>query len=127
MSVTINKANYTFQITRGDSCVILLRDPITKLPKVFALDDKIYFTVKDQVLGTQIFQKEITPDINGHITIEIEPADTKDEAFGSYVYDVQWESDAGQIVTLIPPRNRTRFIPIFEICPEVTLAGGGGP
>ena len=121
MSVTINSVNQNIQITRGDSCSFVLRDGDTKEPKVFDPADTIRLTVKTQIEGTQLFQKTVTPDPAGHILISIEPADTNGVAFGEYVYDIEWTDSADKKHTIVPRSGRTRYIPIFEVCGEVTL------
>jgi len=121
MSVTVNRVNQNLQITRGDSCQFILRDGQTKEPYEFESTDTVKLTVKTQVEGTLIFQKIITPDVNGHVLITIDAADTESVDFGKYVYDIEWSTLSGKVTTIIPKSGRTRFVPTFEVCEEVTL------
>ncbi len=121
MSVTINPINLNIQITRGDSFSFTIRDKPTGSPFVFGLNDTITMTVRRNVGDAEaVFQKEFNPDVNGNIIITIDPEDTKEEEFGTCVYDVQWSKADGSIYTIIPKSGNTSSIPIFEICKEVT-------
>lgn len=79
--------------------------------------DKVYFTVKESTLKTEkLLQKIVTVFEDGKAHIVINPADTKDLAFGTYVYDIQITFGSGMVKTITP----TKPTALFTILPEVT-------
>jgi hypothetical protein len=100
---------------RGDSESITLslkRDDVI-IP--FNQGDTVYFTVKQGYSTEKItLQKIITEfDEGGNCIIEIEPEDTKELSFGSYVYDIQLTDSNGRVTTIIPCSK-------FVVAEEVT-------
>lgn len=76
--------------------------------------DTVYFTVKTSVdTETKLFQKVVTEFVNGVADITILPADTKELAYASYVYDVQITRSTGVVTTIVPPS-------VFKVLGEVT-------
>ena len=102
-------------MTRGDSEAIKVTVKDTSgniIP--LASGDTIYFTVRENVLGkTKIIEKIITEFDDGKALINIDPQDTKDLRFASYVYDIQLTKENGTVKTIIPPSQ-------FIITGEVT-------
>lgn len=101
----------TIKLTRGDTlrAVLTIEDgegnPYTPDP-----DDVIRFAMKKKYTdASTIIQKTID---NDSLTLEIDPADTKDLNFGSYVYDIQMTHANGDVDTFIAKG-------IFEITEEV--------
>ena len=89
---------------RGDSesIILSLKKDGDIIP--FNQGDTVYFTVK-QSSGTEkiMLQKIITEfDEDGNCIIEIEPEDTKELSFRSYVYDIQLTDSNGRVTTIIP-------------------------
>lgn len=102
----------TIHLTRGDTARISV--PITneQTGTDYELTDKdtLILTIKKRETdSTSLLQKII----NGSSTFYIQPIDTKDLAFGKYVYDVQLTTEAGDVYTVIVPTT-------FEILKEVT-------
>lgn len=98
----VNGKNLT--ITRGDSESLTIRclDKVTKDPIPFQTGDTIYFTVKTST-GTTIksLQKVITSFSVGAAVVDILPADTQGLKGGTYVYDIQWNKQNGQVKSIV--------------------------
>jgi hypothetical protein len=76
--------------------------------------DTVYFTVREALGDTvTILQKVITGFLNGEAVIQINPSDTDELFFKTYVYDIQWTRADGQVKTIVPASN-------FTILAEVT-------
>jgi hypothetical protein len=111
--MTITGTNIS--MVRGDSESLTIRlfdNDGDQVNIVFG--DTVYFTVRE-ALGdtTTILQKVITGFLDGEAIIEINPADTDDLFFKTYVYDIQWTRADGQVKTIVPASN-------FTILAEVT-------
>lgn len=101
---------------RGDSETIQVSCFDMNKEKIpFILGDRVYMTVKESVYTPEkIFQKLVVQFTEeGDAIIEIDPEDTKDLAFETYVYDVQFVKLDGKVTTIIPPSK-------FTILGEVT-------
>ena len=89
---------------RGDSESITLT--LKKDDKVISFNDGdiIYFTVKQSPDTEKIMLQKIIKefDEDGNCIIEIDPDDTKELAFRSYVYDIQLNQSNGKVTTIIP-------------------------
>lgn len=94
----------TIKLTRGDTAYIEV--PITRLVDgemqeyTMSSGDKLYFTVKDKAgLDSEsfLFRKEIT----GNNTFHILPEDTKHLPFGKYVYDIELDTENGDVFTVV--------------------------
>lgn len=100
---------------RGDSesIILSLKKDGNMIP--FNQGDTVYFTVKQCYSTEKItLQKIITEfDEGGNCIIEIEPEDTKELSFRSYVYDIQLTDYNGKVTTIIPCSK-------FVIAEEVT-------
>ncbi len=100
---------------RGDSesIILSLKKDGNMIP--FNQGDTVYFTVKQSSTTEKIaLQKIITEfDEDGNCIIEIEPEDTKELSFRSYVYDIQLTDSNGRVTTIIPCSK-------FVITEEVT-------
>lgn len=108
-------SGYRIEMIRGDTEGIIVSvktkdgedKPLTE-------GDIIYFTVKKSIHTDEILlQKTITTFDDGKAHINISPSDTKDLAYGLYVYDIQMNSSAGAVKTIVPPS-------VFEVGGEVT-------
>lgn len=109
----VNGSNLT--MIRGDSESIVLslkRDDVI-IP--FNQGDTVYFTVKRRYSTEDITLQKIITEFNedGNCIIEIEPEDTKELEFRSYVYDIQLTDSNGRVTTIIPCSK-------FVIAEEVT-------
>lgn len=96
-------------IVRGDSALfelnIIDENKNAYTPRE---DDTITFTVKTNVCSKEpLFQKQWE---DGKFVIN--PEDTKDLRYGTYVYDVQLVTANGWVDTIIPPHN---FIVMGEV------------
>ena len=91
----------------------------------FQEGDKLFFTVKQNFnMEDFLFQKVIsfqdTDEIeNGSVIIKIEPSDTNNLDFRSYIYDVELITSDGDKYTIVRPS-------LFEILPEVTYIENEG-
>jgi len=102
-------------MVRGDSesiTITLKQEDGIQVP--FESGDTVYFTMRE-ALGDNviILQKIVTGFISGDAVIEIEPVDTATLFFKTYVYDIQWTKDNGQVKTVVPASD-------FTILGEVT-------
>lgn len=59
--------------------------------------DKLVFTVKKEIGGEKLIQKEI----NIGETFILNPEDTRDLDYGKYWYDIEVQTATGQIFTII--------------------------
>ena len=102
-------------MTRGDSEAIKVTVKDT-LGNVIPLvtGDTIYFTVREYVMSTtKVIEKIVTEFDDGEALITINPQDTNDLRFASYVYDIQLTRENGMVKTISPPSE-------FTITGEVT-------
>lgn len=98
------------QLVRGDTfrAKLTLKDKAGNI-YIPSADDEVLFTVKRNALTNQILvQKRVE---NSEVVLE--PSDTENLNFGSYVYDVQVVLANGNKDTVIQAN-------IFELLPEVT-------
>lgn len=64
--------------------------------------DTIYFTVKKSIYtNVKLLQKVITSFTNGKAIIGLDPADTNELEYGTYVYDIQWTKADESVITLV--------------------------
>ena len=92
-------------MTRGDSEAIKVTVKDT-LGNVIPLvtGDTIYFTARESMLTQQrLIEKIITEFDDGKALININPQDTNNLQFTSYVYDIQLTKENGTVKTIIPP------------------------
>jgi hypothetical protein len=111
--MTITGTNIS--MVRGDTEALTVRLLDEEAVQVdFESGDTVYFTMRE-ALGdtTTIIQKIITGFTDGEAVVEIEPSDTNDLFFRTYVYDIQWTRADGQVKTIVPASD-------FEILAEVT-------
>lgn len=91
-------------MTRGDSesFTIKLRNKKTKNYINFEDGDIVYFTVKKTIHDVDK-ELQVVVDVfdEGKAVIEIHPEDTKELAYGEYVYDVQLTDKNGRVSTII--------------------------
>lgn len=102
----------TIQLTRGDTAALTINivDEVTSAPYEVVNDDKLTFSVKKTVNDRNYYVKKTVTGTN-HIVIN--PSDTKNMGFGTYVYDVQLDKADGEASTVIGPAT-------FELLTEVT-------
>ena len=109
---TVDKDN-ALHLTRGDTARLLLGSVVnlvTGKEYILSADDTVTFTVKKTVYDTTPAVQITVP---GGAAIHIKPEDTKEMAFGNYLYDVQLTTADGDVYTVIPPTK-------FEVLKEVT-------
>ena len=104
-------------MTRGDSegIKVTVKDTLGNVVPLVT-GDTIYFTVRENILNKQrkIIEKIITEFDDGEgINNNLNPQDTNDLRFASYVYDIQLTRENGTVKTIIPPSQ-------FIITGEVT-------
>lgn len=102
----------TIQLTRGDtaSLSVAIFNEVTQEGYSVKENDTLRLTVKENVKSEQILiQKEVV----GTNKLVIDPEDTKPLTFGKYTYDVELETEFGDISTIIEPST-------FEVLPEVS-------
>ena len=100
----------TIKLTRGDTAY--LNVPLTMGGATYEMTDTdtLTFSVKKNTRDNgYMFQKRVTGTNNFHI----EPTDTAYLSFGKYTYDVQLNTNGGDVFTVIPPST-------FEVLTEVT-------
>lgn len=105
-----NIDNCNVKITRGDTGVIAISLQ-NKDGSEYEIqpNDVLVMTVKLNTLTKDVLvQKQFA---DGQV--KIEPVDTDNLSYGTYYYDVQLTTAAGDVFTVIPPHK-------FEIMPEVT-------
>lgn len=98
MSYSVKGTNIT--MTRGDtfSADICIYQPNGK-PYNLAKDDVIQFAMKKSAKDTTILiLKDISIDT---MKLVLNPDDTKDLDFGTYVYDIQLQKTTGEVYTFI--------------------------
>ena len=98
-------------LTRGDTAYLTV-DITNELGEEYAMQsgDTLTLSVKKRYIEpTYSFQAVAT----GSNTIKISPEDTKLLNFGEYVYDIQLNTETGDVYTIVPVNT-------FEITPEVT-------
>jgi hypothetical protein len=102
-------------MVRGDSESIALSIKRDYVIIPFKQGDTVYFTVKISANIEDIALQKIITEFNedGSCIIEIEPEDTKELKFRSYVYDIQLTDSNGRVTTIIPCSK-------FVIAEEVT-------
>ena len=102
-------------MTRGDSEIIkvTIKDTLGNIIPLVT-GDTIYLTVRESMLSpTKIIEKIVTEFDDGQALIIINPEDTNNLRFTSYVYDIQLTKENGSVKTIITPSN-------FTITGEVT-------
>ena len=102
-------------MTRGDSEMIkvTVKDTLGNIIPLVT-GDTIYLTVRESMLSpTRIIEKIVTEFDDGQAFIIINPEDTNNLRFTSYVYDIQLTKENGSVKTIITPSN-------FTITGEVT-------
>jgi len=96
-------------MTRGDSEVIrvTVKDTLGNIIPLVT-GDTIHFTVRENVMNeTKIIEKIITEFDDGEALITIDPQDTENLKFASYVYDIQLTKENGIVRTIITPADFT--------------------
>jgi hypothetical protein len=111
--MTITGTNIS--MVRGDTEALTVRLLDEEGAQVdFESGDTVYFTMREALGDTiTILQKIITGFTDGETVIQINPSDTDELFFKTYVYDIQWTRADGQVKTIVPASN-------FTILAEVT-------
>ena len=110
--LTVDKDN-TIHLTRGDTARFAIGsivNTVTKTNYTPSAEDTVTMTIKKRVLQADPFVQIIVP---GGEVLHIKPEDTKEMAFGKYVYDVQLTMADGDVYTIVPPTT-------FDLLKEVT-------
>ena len=92
-------------MTRGDSEAIkvTVKDTLGNVIPLVS-GDTIHFTVREHIRSkTKIIEKIITEFNDGEALITINPEDTSNLRFTSYVYDIQLTKENGSVKTIITP------------------------
>ena len=113
--VTMKIQGTNISMTRGDSEMIkvTVKDTLGNIIPLVT-GDTIYLTVRESMLSpTKIIEKIVTEFDDGQALIIINPEDTNNLRFTSYVYDIQLTKENGSVKTIITPSN-------FTITGEVT-------
>ena len=108
----VDKDN-TIHLTRGDTArfsIGQIVNTITNTNYTPTAEDTVTMTIKKTVLDAAPRVQLTAP---GGEVLHIKPEDTKEMAFGKYVYDVQLTTADGDVYTIIPPTT-------FELLKEVT-------
>lgn len=106
--------NTNLSMIRGDSESIILSIDENDNEYIFENGDKVYFTVKRNANTKEIIIQEVVTNFPDNLAIiEIEPSDTSDLQFRSYVYDIQLTTKHGRVKTVVPHSK-------FDILQEVT-------
>ena len=103
----------TIHLTRGDTArfsIGRIVNTVTNTNYTPTPEDTVTMTIKKTVLQADPFVQII---VHGWEVFHIKPEDTKEMAFGKYVYDVQLTTADGDVYTIIPPTP-------FELLKEVT-------
>ena len=110
--LTVDKDN-TIHLTRGDTArfsIGQIVNTITNTNYTPTAEDTVTMTIKKTVLDAAPRVQLTAP---GGEVLHIKPEDTKEMAFGKYVYDAQPTTADGDVLTIIPPTP-------FELLKEVT-------
>lgn len=119
---SLNITNWAIELTRGDSARFAIdvknvtRDESGKANKEeyqIKDNDILTFSVKRKAKDEE--QLLIQKKFMANNIVYIAPQDTRDLQVGSYVYDVQLTTGAGDVYTLTPLNP-----PMFKLYPEVT-------
>lgn len=104
--------NNVIRLTRGDTARISvpITNDLTGTSYDMSPSDKLTITIKKRETDAQAV---MTKTVIGTNSFHIVPSDTSNLAFGPYVYDVQLETESGDIYTVIVPT-------MFELLREVT-------
>lgn len=110
----IKEGKADIELVRGDSLILTLnmsRQDETYLPEQ---GDQMIFTLRKNYKGltndTILLQK--TVDLYDSIILEIEPEDTESLEYGSYKYDMEFDSYDGKVDTVMQGT--------FKLAKEVT-------
>lgn len=109
-------------LTRGDTAALhieITREHAdgTQTPYVMAGSDRLTLTAKKGQLRPDEMLKVTTV---GSAVIEIRPEDTKKLPAGDYVYDIQLETAAGDVYTIIGP-GTAGVNASMRLLPEVSV------
>ena len=110
--LTVDKDN-TIHLTRGDTArfsIGRIVNTVTKTNYTPTAEDTVTMTVKKTVQDAAPRVQLIVP---GGEVFHIKPEDTKEMAFGKYVYDIQITMADGDVYTIVPPAT-------FDLLKEVT-------
>ena len=108
----VDKDN-TIHLTRGDTArfsIGRIVNTVTNTNYPPTPEHTVTMTIKKTVLDAAPCVQIIVP---GGEVLHIKPEDTKEMAFGKYVYDVQLTTADGDVYTIIPPTP-------FDLLKEVT-------
>lgn len=108
----LNVTGTSIQLTRGDTAHISVSidDNIAGNKYELSPNDTLTFSVKRNVTDkTTLIEKKL----NGTNVFHIKPNDTSGLSFGKYVYDIQLDTEDGDVYTIIAPS-------VFEVMKEVT-------
>ena len=103
----------TIHLTRGDTArfsIGRIVNTVTNTNYTPTAEDTVTMTIKKTVLQADPFVQLI---VHGGEVFHMKPEDTKEMAFGKYVYDVQLTTADGDVYTIVPPAT-------FDLLKEVT-------
>lgn len=110
--LTVDKDN-AIHLTRGDTARLLIdraANAATGQDYIFSPEDTVTMTIKKTVYDTS---PAVQISVPGGTAFHIKPEDTKELAFGKYLYDVQLTTADDDVYTVITPAT-------FEVMKEVT-------
>lgn len=101
------------QLTRGDTAYLNVIVTKSSDSQTYTMkpEDTLTLTVKKTVNDSDFLLQKV---VEGTNTIHILPEDTSELEYGSYKYDVQLNTEEGDVFTIIEPAT-------FKILPEVTF------
>lgn len=104
--------NDEIRLTRGDTArlTVSIIDEPTQTEHVLNKDDILTLTVKKRAKDSEHLMQKVS---TGSNSFHIEPSDTSNLNFGTYVYDVQLNKASGDVYTIVEPAP-------FVILQEVT-------
>ena len=91
------------ELVRGDTLMLTLNLEKNEIPYEIVNGDQIIFTVRKNYKGLnndEILLQKIV-DLNSSIILEVEPEDTNSLEYGSYKYDIEFDSWDGKIDTVL--------------------------
>lgn len=103
-------------MVRGDTFAFSVSMIKDGTPIHFQDGDKLYFTVKRSGLEKHSLISKVVKEFaaDGSASIHIEPKDTKEIAFGNYVYDIELITKAGSVSTIVPCSQFTIGIEVTD-------------
>lgn len=111
--------NGKIMLTRGDSAYITVTLKSQEgSAYTMQAGDKLTLTVRKQAVDTSSVLLQSVSDTD---TIKLAPEQTKTLASGSYSYDIQLTTIAGDVFTVVGATSTNNNLSNFVVLPEVTV------